>query len=197
MRSKRCTTTRSVSGADDLKLPAESLALAVTDLNQPQSPFVSANAAILGFDQGLTPRFRIDTVGGVKIGVTFDPGRCRAKDDQQSGRCIQAGRGGARRNHAGTEKGQVRPPRAAGAGLASGNVGAGQKVSRVRFRRRQLRRLPVPPPQPDTPLGMKTRLIEVSQKAEYVNVIGLFDDPKQPVRFERVALDAHSASRRA
>ena len=57
-------------GADDLKLPAESLTLAVTDLKQAQSPFVSANAALFGFDQGLTPRFRVDKVGGLKIGVT-------------------------------------------------------------------------------------------------------------------------------
>jgi hypothetical protein len=47
-----------------------------------------------------------------------------------------------------------------------------------------------PKAQPDTIEGTKTKLIEVGHKGMYVVVVGFFNDPKDPVRFQRVALDA-------
>jgi hypothetical protein len=47
-----------------------------------------------------------------------------------------------------------------------------------------------PPAEPKSIEGTKTRLIEVGPKGEFVVVVGFYDDPKQPVRFQRVALDA-------
>ncbi len=177
-------------GPDDLKLPAESLTLAVTDLNRPQSPFVSANVALFGFDQTLTPRFRVDSVGGVKIGVTSILG-----DAEQ--RAIN------------NPDVSFKPAAAALADVVPQmkKAGAERMVLLVQASKDETLQLvkqfpefdfvvvsygaPVPPRQPETAPDSKTRLIEVSQKAEYVNVVGLFDDPQQPVRFERVALDAH------
>ncbi len=46
---------------------------------------------------------------------------------------------------------------------------------------------------PDHPMlieGTQTRLIEVGHKGQYAIVIGLFDDAKQPARYQRVPLDA-------
>ena len=57
-------------GPDDLRLPAPGLAAAVADVPDNPSPFVSANAALFGFDPPITPRFRIIEAGKLKLGVT-------------------------------------------------------------------------------------------------------------------------------
>lgn len=177
-------------GPDDLKLPAESLTLAVTDLNRPQSPFVSASVALFGFDQSLTPRFRVDAVGGIKIGITSILGDAEQKAINNSDVSFKP---------AAAALAEVVPQMK--------KAGAEHMVLLAQASKEETLTLvkqfpqfdfvvvsygaPVPPRQPETAPDSKTRLIEVSQKAEYVNVIGLFDDPQQPVRFERVALDAH------
>lgn len=55
-------------GPQDLRM--DLLALAINFDPPQQSPFVSANVAILDFDSGYTRRFKIFEVGGLKIGVT-------------------------------------------------------------------------------------------------------------------------------
>jgi hypothetical protein len=44
--------------------------------------------------------------------------------------------------------------------------------------------------EPERIEGAKARLIEVAPKGMYVIVVGFFDDPQQPVRYQRVALDS-------
>jgi Cytochrome c554 and c-prime len=41
--------------------------------------------------------------------------------------------------------------------------------------------------------GTKTRLLQLGQKAMYVGVLGVFDDPQNPFRYESVPLDARFA----
>ncbi len=48
----------------------------------------------------------------------------------------------------------------------------------------------VPPLQPETLDGGKSHLVEVAPKGMYVIVAGFYDDPAEPVRFQRVALDS-------
>jgi len=48
----------------------------------------------------------------------------------------------------------------------------------------------VPPQEPEKIPGTKSRLVEVAPKGMYVIVAGFYDDPKQPIRFQRVALDS-------
>jgi hypothetical protein len=50
-----------------------------------------------------------------------------------------------------------------------------------------------PPAQPEMIEDTATRLIEVGHKGMYVIVVGFYDDPMQPIRFQRVALDARYA----
>jgi hypothetical protein len=45
----------------------------------------------------------------------------------------------------------------------------------------------------ETVEGTKTRLMQVGLKAMYVGIVGLYDDPETPVRFESVPLDARFA----
>ena len=48
----------------------------------------------------------------------------------------------------------------------------------------------MPPAQPDVIAGTKTHLIEIGHKGMYVIVAGFYDDPREPIRFQRVALDS-------
>jgi hypothetical protein len=52
---------------------------------------------------------------------------------------------------------------------------------------------PVPPSEPKRIAGGRTLLIEVGEKVKDVVVLGLFDDPQHPVRYQRVPLDSRFA----
>ncbi len=47
-----------------------------------------------------------------------------------------------------------------------------------------------PPNEAEVLEGGKTRLVEVGHKGMYVAVLGLYDDPQTPLRYQRVPLDA-------
>ena len=177
-------------GPDDLKLPAGSLVEAVTELNHPPSPFVSANVALYGFDQDMPPRFRVDTVGGKKIGVTSILGDAEQKAINNPDVMFKPAAAALAEVMPDLKKAHCDRL------LLLANASKDETLALVKkFPEFDFVVVsygaPVPPQQPEMAPGTKTPLIEVSQKAEYVNVIGLFDDPQQPVRFERVALDAH------
>lgn len=57
-------------GQSDLKLPGGELLSVVANVDDQQSPFVSANVALFGFDAGLTASYRVVELAGAKIGVT-------------------------------------------------------------------------------------------------------------------------------
>jgi hypothetical protein len=47
-----------------------------------------------------------------------------------------------------------------------------------------------PPARPAAIKGTKSLLIEVGHKGMYVAVVGIYDDPRRPIRYQRVPLDA-------
>jgi hypothetical protein len=49
---------------------------------------------------------------------------------------------------------------------------------------------PEPPPKPETIEGTDTLLIEVGEKGMDTIVLGLYDDPDEPTRYQRVPLDS-------
>lgn len=57
-------------GPGDLRLPAEELVAGVAAVGDQPSPFVSANVGLLGLDAGITPAYRVVEAGGLKIGIT-------------------------------------------------------------------------------------------------------------------------------
>ena len=69
-------------GASDLRLPAGELAAVAANVNGQQSPFVSANVGLFGFDSGMTSTYRIVTAGGMRIGVTSVLGKTYQKEIQ-------------------------------------------------------------------------------------------------------------------
>ncbi len=56
--------------ANDLRLPAEELVAAVAPVGDQPTPFLSANVGLFGLDAGITPRYRVVDIGGMKIGIT-------------------------------------------------------------------------------------------------------------------------------
>ncbi len=48
----------------------------------------------------------------------------------------------------------------------------------------------VPPQEPRVIPGTKTNLLETGHKGMYVVALGIFDDPKEPLRYQSVPLDA-------
>jgi hypothetical protein len=67
-------------GASDLSLPTGELAAVAATVNGQQSPFVSANVGLFGFDSGMTSTYRIVTAGGMRIGITSVLGKKYQKE---------------------------------------------------------------------------------------------------------------------
>jgi hypothetical protein len=170
-------------GTDDLRLPAQALAGPIADNTE---AFVSANAAL--FDEKFIPRFQIVSAGKLKLGVTAVLGesarRAINNDDIKFKPAEQALK-------------EVLPDLK--------KAGCDRLVLLAHATQRESIELakkfpefdfvitsggaPEPPREPAIVEGTKTRLVEVGQKGEYANVIGLFDDPQQPLRFRMVPLE--------
>ncbi len=174
-------------GTDDLRLPAESLVSAVI-LDTP-SDFVSANAAPFGFEQKLTPRFKVIEAGGLKIGVTAIVGAAFQKGVNNEGLEFKP-----------ADKALAEiMPQLKDAKCDRLLLLAEASPAEIAALAKQFPDFDFivtasgaaePPREPATIPGTNTRLIEVGQKGMYANVIGLFDDAAQPLRFQKVPLDA-------
>jgi hypothetical protein len=170
-------------GTADLRLSAGHILSSVTGADQDDTVFVSANVSLFG----LTPKVRIIEAGGMKIGVTAILG----KEYQQ---------------RVNNDEVEVRPAAEALADvvpqLADCDVRILLAHATTDESQELARRFPQftfvvtadgadePPAQPELIAGTRTRLVEVGHKGMYVVVAGFYDDPKQPVRFQRVGLDA-------
>ncbi len=177
-------------GPQDLRMDLLSV---VINWEPDQSPFVSANVAILGFDSGFTKRYRIIDAGGMRIGITAvlggsDAARFQNSDELSVMDPVQA-------------LNEVLPE------LRSANCDHLVLLSfAAPDETEQLaRRFPEfdwvvtaggaeePPNSPAQIEGTGTHLIEVGHKAMYVAVVGFYKDAQQPWRYQRVPLDARFA----
>jgi len=169
-------------GPKDLRLPVEALvSVAAGD----DSPFVSANVNL--FD--LTKPYRIVEVGGKKVGITSvlgDKFRTEVNNDQITLTSAQTGLEAA-----------LTKLKAAGCDLLILLAHATPEESEILARRfpdfdvvvtaggaeeppHELRRIE----------GQKTVFVEAGHKGKYAIVLALYDDPKNPIRYQRVPLDA-------
>ena len=177
-------------GPSDLRLPAATLLAAAMDVGESNHSARSSQRITLLGMQDAPPRFRVVTAGGMKIGITAIFGPDAQKDIHNSDI-----------NFDPPEKAlaDVLPKLKAvhcdrllllaQATLAESTALA-KKFPDFDFVVTSAG-APEPPAQPQLIVGTKTWLIEVGQKGMYANAIGLFDDAKQPVRFQRIPLDAH------
>jgi hypothetical protein len=170
-------------GPDDLRLSAGEIVAAVAGEDPADGIFVSANVNL--FD--LIPKSRIIEAGGMKIGITSVLG-----DEYQR----EINNGEITFTPAAEALDKVV------AELADCDHRVLLAHATVAETEALARKFPqfdvvvtsdgrdVPPQQPEKIEGTQTRLIEVAPKAMYVIVAGFYDDPKQPVRYQRVALDS-------
>lgn len=176
-------------GAHDLQLPSETILAQLTQ--DGDSPFVSANVrSIFDEDFGLSRRFRILKVGGMRIGVTQVLGEEFAKDLQNTDyeyvdsatalesviKSLEAERCDLRILLANTTVEEAR--------------GLGEQFTDFDFIVVAGQSDP-PPPKPEA-IATGVQLIELGHKGMYVGVLGLYEKPGQ-TRYQRVPLDGRFA----
>lgn len=172
-------------GARDLQLASETLLSQLTP--DGKSPFISANIqSIFDEDFGLTSRYRVLTVGGVRIGVTQVLGEQYAEDLQNADYEYESPETAL---HPILDRLKdencdlllllanttVEEAQALGETFADFDyvVVAGDSDP--------------PPPEPES-IGKGVQLIELGHKGMYVGVIGVYANPTD-IRYQRVPLD--------
>lgn len=171
-------------GAKDLRLPAGDLASLATEK---QSSFVSANVGLFAIDADLTPKYRVTKVGAVRVGVTAIVGDSLQKKVDNSEIAFAPA---AKALEAIVPKLKQEADYLI---LLAHATPAESAALAKQFPDFQLvvtaGGADEPPAQPGLIEGTKTPLIEVGHKGMFVSVLGLFDDPQQPWRYQRVPLD--------
>jgi hypothetical protein len=174
-------------GPDDLRLSAYDLAAITASDGDAASPYVCANVAIL--DPELMPRFQIIEAAGRKIGVTAvvgTPELARIASDEiikkkpdealrevwpelQKARCdlyvLLA--------HASIDESQKLAQQFPRFDVVVTAGGAGEPTY-------EAEKIP----------NTDAIMVQVGTKGMYVGVVGVFDDPRQPLRYQRVPLDS-------
>jgi len=176
-------------GPDDLRLSTDALAYAVANVDPERNPLLSANAGIYSLESGLTQRYRVAEAGGKRIGVTHVLG---------AEHVAAVGRDDLELLDPAAALTQTAPLLAdqkcdKQVLLVHGNPREAQQLAR------QFPQFDVvvaaggaeePPNRPGTIEGSRALLVETGHKGMYVIVVGLYDDPKTPFRYQRVPLDA-------
>jgi hypothetical protein len=175
-------------GVSDLRLPAGELAAVAASVNEQKSPFVSANVALFGFDSGMTSTYRIIAAGGKRIGVTSVLGKTYQKEVKND------------------EIEMLDPEAAIQKILPKLKSEADFLVLLAHATKPETIALakrfpefnlvvtsdgqPEPPPKLFKITGTNTLFVEPGHKGMDAIVLGLYDDPKRPVRYQRVPLDS-------
>jgi hypothetical protein len=175
-------------GPADLRLPAEELVAAVASVGTEPTPFLSANVGLLGLDANITPRFRVVEIGGLRIGITAVLGDSKAGGIRNDAIEIAS---------AESALSEITPL------LQQGNCD--HQVLLSWATPEETRSLAAvypqfdivvtaggadePPAQlPELPSG--GRLVELGHKGMYAVAVGFFPGTDQPLRSQRVPLDA-------
>jgi hypothetical protein len=169
-------------GAADLRLSAGEVAAVVAGDQPDRTIFVGANVDLFG----LTPRFRVFEAGGMKFGVT-------------------AVLGDEFRQQVNNNELELKPAAVALKEVVDQLKDCDHRILLANATSEECAVLGKQFPQfdimvsgdgPDEPLADVKRkpgealVIEVGHKAMYAIVLGFFDDAKQPIRYQRVALDS-------
>jgi hypothetical protein len=175
-------------GASELRLPAGELAAVAANVNDQRSPFVSANVGLFGFDTGMTSTYRIVNLGGKRIGATSILGKTYQKDVHNA------------------DIEMIDPAAAIKKVLPNMKGKTDYLVLLANATKDEALSLakqfpefnavvtsdsqPEPPDKKQYVPGTKTLYIEVGHKGMDAIVLGLYDDPREPVRYQSVPLDS-------
>ena len=184
-------------GPKDLRLPAEEVVAAVSAVGDKPTPFVCANVGLIGFDSGITPLHRVVEAGGLKIGITAVLGDAELAEIRND---LIATKPAA--------EALVEPA------AALARAGCDHQVLLAFATPEETKKLAArypqfdfvvtaggaeePPAQPEKLPSHRAagkppvdrHLLELGHKGMFAVVIGLFDDAAQPIRSQRVPLDA-------
>ena len=174
-------------GPDDLRLSVGELIASVAATGEGQTPFLSANMAIL--DWSFMPRYQIVDAGGKKIAITAVLGESMQREISSDE---------ILRKPAAEAIDEIWPEMDAAQAdlyvlLAHANLEETEELAR-RFPQFDVvitaGGADEPPLGPDAIEGSDATVVQTGSKGMYISVIGLFSDGDQRIRFERVPLDA-------
>jgi hypothetical protein len=174
-------------GEGDLNLSPGSLLAAIAGDDQKANDFLSANVAVLARD--LQPRFAVLEAAGKRIGVTAVLGE-KYEQRLRGDEIVHEPPLAALRKAASEMKEQK---------CDLNILLAHAPIEEARWLARDVPLFDLVIASGETPLpsqeleqveGTRTRLLQTGKKAMYIAVIGVFDDPKTPFRYESVPLDA-------
>jgi hypothetical protein len=180
-------------GPDDLRLSVSELVGVTASAGDGRSPFVSANVTVL--DPALTPRYVVVPAGGKKLGVTTVLGASRRERVTSDEIIIQ-----------GPSEGLTQVwPQLEQEGCDLYVLVADAEMDETLQLAQQFPGFNLvvttggaaePPYEPDTAPGAEAMLVQVGRKGTHAVVIGVFDDADNPLRYERVPLDARFSDSR-
>ena len=175
-------------GKSDLRLPAGELFSEVANTDQVQSPFVSANVALFSFDLNMTAKQRIVQTAGMKVGITSVLGKKWQEEI----------------NNPDVE--MVDPELALAELVPAMNAQCDLLILLAHATMEESIELarkfpdfdlvvtadgpPEPPREPTKIDRSETLLVEVGEQGTNAIVLGLYDDPASPIRYQRVPLDS-------
>lgn len=181
-------------GIKELQLDANQLVYVLSNFEDAPNPMVSANVSIIDAGIGLSSQYKVFEVGGRKIGVTSVLGKKFQADLQNSPDIIWTDP---------AEALQVVVPKLQEAGCEwlillsysdpEESIALGKQFPEFQFvvtaggaETPPNRLMPIN----DNPtVESLQHLVEVGKKGQYATVIGIYDDPKMPLRLQRVPLD--------
>lgn len=177
-------------GEQDLGLSVGEVAAATMAMDDQGTPFLCANAAVL--DRGLTPQFRIIESGGKKIGITSVLGTAEQAKVTSTEVLLQPV----------VESLNEVVPQLQEANCDFFVLLAHASLEESRSLARQFPDFDVivssgglgdPTYEPEAIEGSDAILVQVGVKGMFAGVIGVFPDAEQPLRYQRVPLDASYA----
>ncbi len=192
-------------GNHELMLPTNELILYMVDVPGNSRLYTSANVAIIDFDQGYTKPFRVIEENGLKIGVTSVIGNSLL-GDVNNDEIVKADP---------IEKLREVLPQLAAAKCDRTVLiihGTTAEIQRIQEAVGHAFDFIVPSDTPAEPpfrpnfiananapenTAAKPMLIEVGEKGKFAVAIGLYDDPKMPLRYQRVPFDTRFANSKA
>jgi hypothetical protein len=176
-------------GLKELQLDADYLAYVLSNFEDRPNPVVSANVVIHEADYGLSRPYQVIESGKAKVGVTSVLGKKHQPGLQNTHNIVWSDPAEALRKvlpklqaeqcdflvllvHADPEEATALAKQFPQFQLVATTGGAEEPPNRLM-----------------TIAGTQTHLIEAGHKGMYVTVIGIYDDPQQPLRLQRVPLD--------
>ncbi len=177
-------------GVSDLQLSeGDLMAVTASTSGQPPSPFVSANVGLIQWDRSYLQPYRIIEAAGMKIAVTGVLGSSFQKEIRNP--VILMADAAEKLTSLLPELKEKKPDHMVLLAFAS------MEESRALGRKFPDFDVVVTagdksavPKDPETIPNTRTLIVEVGEKTEDAIVLGLYDDPQQPPRYQRVPLDS-------